>query len=85
MHIHSKVIIVSNNGNDSTTCCASGTCLCNSLLLALLNIENNTIVNITSETILLEDDAYVGAEYLNNVTLTGNDVVVMCNNKGTMS
>ena len=83
-HVHSKAITVNNNGNDSTTCCANGTCLCNSLWNALNYIENNTIVTITSESVLLEDTGYVEVDYLNNVTLTGNDVVVRCNNKGGM-
>ena len=82
-----KVITVNNNGNDSITCCANGTagCLCNSLRNALYYIENNTIINITSESVLLEDDGYIGVDYLNNVTVTGNNVVVRCNNTGTMS
>ena len=52
--VHSKVIIVnSNNSNDSTECCVNGTCTCSSLSTALLNIDNNTIINITSESVAL--------------------------------
>ena len=82
-HVHSyKVITVNNSGSNSTTCCMNGTCLCNSFHDALQSIESNTTVIITSEFVLLEDSVYVGIEYLHNVTLIGNDVVVMCNNKG---
>ena len=80
-----KVIIVNNNGTDSITCCMDGTCLCNSFYSALQSIENNTIVKITSKYVVLEDTANVGNEHLNNITLIGNNVVVMCNNKGGMS
>ena len=83
--VYSKVINVNNRGSNSITCCMEGTCLCNSFHDALQSIENNTIVNITSEFVSLENSVYVGVEYLNNVTLIGNDVVVMCNNKGGMS
>ena len=85
-HVHSyKMITVNNSGSNSTTCCMNGTCLCNSFHDALQSIESNTKVIITSEFVLLEDSVYVGVEYLNNVTITGNDVVVMCNNKGHIS
>ena len=88
-HIHSKTIIVNNNGNDSITCCANGGCFCNSLWDALYYIENNTIINITSESVLLEDNVCTacnksGYVPINNVTVTGNNVVVRCNNKGGM-
>ena len=80
----SKVVTVNNTGSDSPICCTKGICLCNSLYEALRSVENNTIVRITSYTVLLEDDAYIGVEYLNNITITGNNVMVMCNNKGRM-
>ena len=83
--VHGKVIIVNSNSSNSSICCMNGTCLCNTLYDAISSIENNTIVNITSPYVVLEDNAYVGVDYLNNVTLIGNDVVVMCNNKGGMS
>ena len=82
--VHSKVVTVNNIGNNSATCCTKGTCLCNSLYDALQSIEDNTIINITSESVLLEANVYIGVEYLNNITITGNEVTVMCNNKGAM-
>ena len=81
----SKVIIVNNNGSNSAACCMNGTCLCSSLHDTLQSIENNTVVNITSEFVLLEDRTYIRVKHLNNVNITGNNVVVMCNNKGGMS
>ena len=83
--VHSKVVTLSNIGSNSSTCCIKGSCLCSSLYDALQSIENNTIVKITLHTVLLEDAAYIGVEYLNNVTITGNNVMVMCNNKGRIS
>ena len=84
-HVQSKIVTVNNIGSNSTICCMKGTCICNSLYDALQSIDNNTIINITSESILLEANVYIGVEYLSNVTITGNDVTVMCNNKGGMS
>ena len=86
-HVQSKVITVNNNGSNSTinTCCVNGTCLCNSLYHALLYIENNTIVNITSKSVLLEQYVPITVNSLNNVTIRGNNAVVMCNNKGAVS
>ena len=54
--VHSKVIIVnSNNGNDNTECCVNGECVCSSLSTALLNIDNNTVINITSQSVALNN------------------------------
>ena len=83
--VHSKVIIVnSNNGNDNTECCVNGECACSSLSTALLNIDNNTIINITSESIALNNNATMGSGKLTNITITGSIVTIMCNNSGTV-
>ena len=83
--VHSKVIIVnSNNGNDSTECCVNGTCTCSSLSTALLNIDNNTIINITSESVALNNTTTMGSGKLTNITITGSNVTVMCNNSGSV-
>ena len=83
--VHSKVIIVnSDNGNDSTECCVNGTCTCSSLSTALLNIDNNTIINITSESVALNNTATMGSGKLTNITITGNNVTIMCNNSGSV-
>ena len=83
--VHSKVIIVnSNNGNDNTECCVNGTCTCSSLSTALLNIDNNTIINITSESIALNHTTTMGSGKLTNITITGSNVTIICNNSGSV-
>ena len=79
-YVHSKVIMVnSNNGSDNTECCVHGTCTCSSLSTALLNIYNNTIINITSESVVLNNATTVGSGKLTNITVTGSNVTIMCN------
>ena len=83
--VHSKVIIVnSNNGNDNTECCVNGECACSSLFTALLNIDNNTIINITSQSVALNNTTTVGSGKLTNITITGSNVTIMCNNSGSV-
>ena len=83
--VHSKVITVSsNNGNDSTECCVKGECACSSLSTALLNISNNTIINITSESVALNNTATMGSSKLTNIAITGSNVTIMCNNSGSV-
>ena len=83
-HVESKLITVNNNGNNSNACCTDGTCLCSSLYDASQSIESNTIIIITSKFVPLDNNAYIGVKDLNNVTVKGSDVVIMCNNKGGM-
>ena len=83
--VHSKVIIVnSNNGNDNTECCVNGECACSSLSTALLNIDNNTIINITSQSVALNNTTTMGSGKLTNITITGSNVTIMCNNSGSV-
>ena len=83
--VHSKVInINSNNGNDSTECCVNGTCACSSLYTALLNITNNTIINITSKSVALHNTTTMGSGKLTNITITGSNITIMCNNSGSV-
>ena len=83
--VHSKVIIVnSDNGNDNTECCINGECACSSLSIALLNIDNNTIINITSESVALNNTTTMGSGKLANITITGSNVTIMCNNSGSV-
>ena len=83
--VHSKVIIVnSNNGNDKTECCVNGTCTCSSLSTALLNIDNNTIINITSESVALNNTTTMRSGKLTNITITGSNVTIMCNSSGSI-
>ena len=83
--VHNKVITVnSNNGNDSTECCVNGECACSSLSTALLNISNNTIINITSESVALNNTTTMGSGKLTNIAITGSNVTIMCNNSGSV-
>ena len=83
--VYSKVIIVnSNNGNDNTECCVNGECACSSLSTALLNIDNNTIINITSQSVALNNTTTMGSGKLTNITITGSNVTIMCNNSGSV-
>ena len=83
--VHSKVInIDSDNGNDSTECCVNGTSVCSSLYTALLNITNNTIINITSKSVALHNATTMGSGKLTNITITGSNVTIMCNNSGSV-
>ena len=80
-----KFIEVNNEGNESSSCCTEGTCLCSSLFKAFLHVENNTVINITSS-VSLHNLSRIGSEtLLNNVTITGNRITVACNNSGSFA
>ena len=79
-----KVITIHNKGNNSTECCTSGQCYCNSFSKALAGLEDNTIVNITSQLVTLDGNVTMGSGSLNNITILGNNATVMCNNKGSV-
>ena len=81
---HSKMIIVNSNNGDNTECCVNGECVCSSLSTALLNIDNNTIINITSESVALNNTTTMGSGKLTNITITGSNVTIMCNNSGSV-
>ena len=83
--LHIKMIIVNNsNGNDSTECCVNGTYTCSSLSTALLNIDNNTIINITSESVVLNNTTIMESGKLANITITGSNVTIMYNYSGSV-
>ena len=83
--LHSKVITInSNDGSDNTKCCVKGKCVCSSLSTALLNIDSNTIINITSESVALNNTTTMGSGKLTNITITGINVTIMCNNSGSV-
>ena len=77
----SKVVTINNHGINNTACCVDGSCPCSSLPLALENIMNNTIINITSESVL-NTTTLLGSGNLHNITITGNGATIMCNNSG---
>ena len=82
-HVYSKVITINTtDGSDNTTCCVDGECVCTSLSTALLYMTSNTVINITSESVTLEDNIKMGSGDLNNITITGNGATIMCNNSG---
>ena len=83
-----RVIIVNNNSNsNSTECCIYGqNCVCNSLSTAFQYLEDNTTVNITSESVRLDNATVIGSgKVLTNITIIGNNTIVMCNNIGSIS
>ena len=85
MSLRSKVITInSNHGSDNTKCCVKGKCVCSSLSTALLNIDSNTIINITSESVTLNHTTRMGSGKLTNITITGSNVTIMCNNSGSV-
>ena len=84
--IHGKVITIdTSNGNNSTECCVEGNCTCASLSFALLSMSNDTIVNIVSQTVLLESTITIGSgSNLNNISINGRNTVIMCNGSGSL-
>ena len=83
--LHSKVITInSNHGSDNTKCCVKRKCVCSSLSTALLKIDSFTIINITSESVALNSTTTMGSGKLTNITITGSNVTIMCNNSGSV-
>ena len=82
-HVACDVLItVNNNGYNSSSCCMYGRCPCSSLSSALHDVSDNTVINITSESVTLHDIVGMGSGNLNNITITGNGATIMCNNTG---
>ena len=70
-NVQSKVIIVNTSGgNESAKCCVDGKCPCSSLSAALQNVDNNTIINIMSEEVTLNDNITMVSANLKNITIT---------------
>ena len=80
--VYGTIITVNNNGDNSSSCCVYGTCPCSSLSSALHNVSDNTVINITSESVTLHDIVGMGSGNLSNITITGNGATIMCNNTG---
>ena len=84
--VHGKVITINNaSSNTSRDCCTEEGCLCGSLATALKFINNNTVINITSPTITLNESIRLQRPYgqppITNIAITGNNVtIIMCNN-----
>ena len=86
-HGQSKVITVNTNGNNkSAGCCVEGECICSSLSTALLQMSNDTIINITSETITIKHNIDIGnSSSLSNITITSHIVAITCSSGKTIS
>ena len=80
------IIVNSSNGNDNTECCVNGECICSSLSTAFHSIVifSNTIINITSQSVALNNTTTMGSGKLTNITITGSNVTIMCNNSGSV-
>ena len=83
--VYGTTITISSNGSNKTDCCYSkrgGNCLCNSLSSALNHMQDDTTINIVSDTALRDND--VGIYNLNNITISGNNVTITCDNIGNV-
>ena len=78
---YNKTITISDKGNNTTECCVDGKCPCSSLEIALRNVNNNTLINITSAKEALT--VQINMKNVSMVGITGsNDTVIDCNNTG---
>ena len=95
--VYSKVITINiTSGNSSRECCTEERCMCVSLSVALHYIDSNTTINIISSPVILEEsvklgsgrtpgsDHTSGSGNLTNITITGSNVTIMCNNSGSV-
>ena len=80
--VHGKEITVdSNNGSSSLRCCEFGDCVCSSFYNALSRVHTDTVINIISSNVSLDDAVII--QNRDNIAITSNDdVTVMCNNVG---
>jgi len=81
--VHCRIITINSVGVDSDQCCIKGVCQCGSLSHALLNLSDNTIINITSS-IVLETITQIGSGMIENITIIGNHVTISCNGQGAI-
>ena len=66
--------------DDNTICCKTGNCICHSLSHALVNLNDNGIIKITSDVDL---SSFLSIESVENVTILGyNNPTVLCENNG---
>ena len=63
-------------------CCMEGECPCSSLSTALHSMTSNTVIIITSQSVMLYSKVTMESGHLTNITVTGNGATVMCNNSG---
>ena len=89
--VHSKVITINiTSGNSSPQCCTEERCMCASLTVALQYINSSTTINITSSSVMLEESVKLGSGHtsgsgnITDITITGSNVTIMCNNSGSV-
>ena len=89
--VHSKVITINiTSGINSSQCCTEEGCMCASLTVALQYINSSTTINITSSSVMLEESVKLGSNHtsgsgnLTDITITGSNVTIMCNNSGSV-
>ena len=89
--VHSKVITINiTSGNSNPQCCTEEGCMCASLTVALQYINSSTTINITSSSVMLEESVKLGSNHtsgsgnLTDITITGSNVTIMCNNSGSV-
>ena len=81
-NVQSTVITVNTSGgNESAKCCVDGECPCSSLSSALQDVTSNTVINITSEEIKLEDDIELDSGNLTNITIISQMAMIKCSSK----
>lgn len=83
--VYSKLITISTTtSSDSNKCCVQGECPCSSLSKALHHVINNTFINITSESVPLDNKVTIGSGILTNITICGNGATILCGNNGSV-
>ena len=78
---YNKTIIISDEGNNTNECCVEAKCSCSSLEIALQNVNNGTLINITSakEALLVQ----INITYVSMIGIAGsNRTVIDCNSTG---
>ena len=61
-YVHSTAIIINTTGDsDSNKCCVKGVCLCSSLSTVLQSMTSNTVINITSQSVMLRNNVTMGS------------------------
>ena len=82
-----KVITVNNASSNTSHIVALWKDVCVDRWLQLCNIliYSNTVINITSSSVTLRESVnLIRPDNITNITITGNDATIMCNNSGSV-
>ena len=79
--VYNKIITINNEGDNTNKCCVDGKCPCSSLEMALVNVNNNTLINITSAMVRLSVQTNISHGSMIGIT-GSNHTVIDCNNTG---